>query len=156
MRRPSTPWRNGPKDLATLEGFAQASVTLPLPLEGPRGQAATPLVPGACLVQPSVQARTLCGGAWRSPADYFWSPSYHTGASDGRENGAETPPAALCWLPPVVAIPTVGSAALWHGHGRQRGHRPSVAPPAPPAAPRGRRSPRPARAMDRAATNGAA
>jgi len=63
MRRPSTPWRNGPKDLATMEGIAQASVTLPLPLERPRGQAATPLVPSACLVQPSVQARRLCGGA---------------------------------------------------------------------------------------------
>jgi len=62
MRRPSTPWRNGPKNLATMEGIAQASVTLPLPLEGPRGQAATPLAPGACLVQPSAQARTLCGG----------------------------------------------------------------------------------------------
>ena len=52
MRRPATPWRNGPQDLATLEGSAQASVTRPLPLEGPRGQTATPLAPGACLVQP--------------------------------------------------------------------------------------------------------
>ena len=52
MRRPATPWRNGPQDLATLEGIAQAAVTLPRPLEGPRGQAATPLAPGAGLVQP--------------------------------------------------------------------------------------------------------
>ena len=64
------------------------------------------------------------------PADCLWSPSYHMGAGDGRENGAETPSAALCWLPPVVAIPPAGSAAIWRGHGRQRGHRPSVAQPA--------------------------
>ena len=31
--------------------LAQASVPRPLPLEGPRGQAAPPLAPGACLVQ---------------------------------------------------------------------------------------------------------
>jgi hypothetical protein len=35
-----------------MEGIAQASVMRPLPLEGPRGQTATPLAPGACLVQP--------------------------------------------------------------------------------------------------------
>ncbi len=53
-----------------------------------------------------------------------------TGTGDGRENGAETPPAAPCWLPPVVAIPIAGAAAIWCGHGRQRGDRPSVVPPA--------------------------
>ena len=70
-----------------------------------------PLAPGTCLGQPLRTGQDALWGSWRSPADCLWSPAYHTGAGEGREHGAETPPAAPGWLPPVVAIPTAGAAA---------------------------------------------
>jgi hypothetical protein len=68
LRRPAAPGHNGPQDLATLEGLAQASVTLPLPLEGPREQAAPPLAPGACLVQPRRTGQDALSGGVAFPS----------------------------------------------------------------------------------------